>query len=98
MSIAVFLLVEGDPPPSHSNWTGKEVAMGQFVKVGTVADFEDVEGGKLVDAGGRGLPGFRGRATQYAIHNTFSPRGRGFVGGDRRGGGKNLPSAPGPFH
>ena len=25
--------------------------MGQFVKVGTVADFEDVEGGKLVDSG-----------------------------------------------
>ena len=52
-SIAGVLLVEADPLPPHCNSTGKEVAMGQIVKVGTVPDFEDAEGGKLVNAGGR---------------------------------------------
>jgi hypothetical protein len=31
---------------------GKEVAMGQFVKIGTTAELEDLEVGKLVEAGG----------------------------------------------
>jgi nitrite reductase/ring-hydroxylating ferredoxin subunit len=53
----------------------KEVAMGQFVKVGTVADFEDVEGGKLVDASGRSLGTFRVGANYYAIDNTCTHRG-----------------------
>ncbi len=49
--------------------------MGQFVKVGTVADFEDVDGGKLVDAGGRSLAVFRVGTNYYAIHNTCTHRG-----------------------
>jgi nitrite reductase/ring-hydroxylating ferredoxin subunit len=53
----------------------KEVAMGQFVKVGTVADFKDVEGGKLVDASGRSLGIFRVGANYYAIDNTCTHRG-----------------------
>jgi len=39
--------------------------MGQNVKVGTVADFEDAEGGKLVDADGRSLAVFRVGALRY---------------------------------
>ncbi len=49
--------------------------MSQFVKVGTVADFEDVEGGKLVDAGGRSLAIFRVGTNYYAIDNTCTHRG-----------------------
>ena len=49
--------------------------MGQFVKVGTVADFEDVDGGKLVDAGGRSLAVFRVGTSYYAIDNTCTHRG-----------------------
>jgi hypothetical protein len=33
----------------------KEAVMGQFVKVGTRAEFEDLEVGKLVQAGGQGI-------------------------------------------
>jgi len=49
--------------------------MGQFVKVGTVADFEDVDGGKLVDAGGRSLAVFRVGTNYCAIDNTCTHRG-----------------------
>ena len=49
--------------------------MGQIVKVGTVADFEDAEGGKLVDAGGRSLAVFRVGTTYYAIDNICTHRG-----------------------
>ena len=49
--------------------------MGQVVKVGAVADFEDAEGGKLVDAGGRSLAVFRVGTTYYAIDNTCTHRG-----------------------
>ncbi len=49
--------------------------MGQFVKVGTVADFEDVEVGKLVDAGGRSLGIFRVGTNYYAIDNACTHRG-----------------------
>ena len=33
----------------------EEIGMGQFVKVGTTAELEDLEGGKLVEAGGRSI-------------------------------------------
>ena len=49
--------------------------MGQFVKVGTVADFEDVEGGKLVDAGGQSLAVFMVGTNYCAIDNTCTHRG-----------------------
>ena len=49
--------------------------MDQFVKVGTVADFEDAEGGKLVDAGGRSLAGFKVGTAYYASDNTCTHRG-----------------------
>ena len=49
--------------------------MGQFVKIGTVAEFEDVEAGKLVDAGGRSLAVFKLGTTYCAIDNTCTHRG-----------------------
>ena len=49
--------------------------MDQIVKVGTVADFEDAEGGKLVDAGGRSLAVFRVGTTYYGIDNACTHRG-----------------------
>ena len=33
--------------------------MGQFVKVGTTAELEDLEGGKLAGAGGRSIALYR---------------------------------------
>jgi len=47
--------------------------MGQFVKVGTVVDFEDVEGGKLVDVGGRSLGIFRVGTNYYANRQYLYP-------------------------
>jgi nitrite reductase/ring-hydroxylating ferredoxin subunit len=49
--------------------------MGQFVKVGTVADFEDTEGGKLVEVGGHSLAVFAVGTIYYAIDNTCTHRG-----------------------
>jgi nitrite reductase/ring-hydroxylating ferredoxin subunit len=50
-------------------------AAGKFVKIGTAAEFEDVEAGKLLDAGGRSLAVFRVGTTYYAIDNTCTHRG-----------------------
>src|SRR5260370_32892193 len=55
--------------------------MGQFVKVGTVADFEDAEGRKLVNAGGRSLAVFAVGTIYYAIDNTCTHRGGPLAGG-----------------
>jgi len=49
--------------------------VGQFVKVGTKAEFEDLEGGKLVEAGGQNLAIFNIAGTYYAIENTCPHRG-----------------------
>ncbi len=49
--------------------------MGQFVKVGTKADFEDLEGGKLVQAGSQSIAIFSLGANLYAIENTCPHRG-----------------------
>ncbi|MGH9862148.1 MAG: Rieske (2Fe-2S) protein [Candidatus Acidiferrales bacterium] len=49
--------------------------MGQFVKVGTVAEFEDLEGGKLVEAGGQMIAIFNLGGNLYAIENTCPHRG-----------------------
>jgi nitrite reductase/ring-hydroxylating ferredoxin subunit len=49
--------------------------VGQFVKVGTKAEFEDLEGGKLVEAGGQNLAIFNIAGTYYAVENTCPHRG-----------------------
>lgn len=49
--------------------------MGQFVKVGTKSDFEDLEGGKLVIAGGQNIAIFNLGGSFYAIENTCPHRG-----------------------
>ncbi len=49
--------------------------MGQFVKVGTKAEFEDLEAGKLVEAAGRSIAIFNLGGTYYAIENTCPHRG-----------------------
>ena len=49
--------------------------MGQFVKVGTTAEFEDLEAGKLVEAGGQSIAIFTLGGTYYAIENTCPHRG-----------------------
>ena len=49
--------------------------MGQFVKVGTTAELEDLEAGKLVEAGGRSIALFNIGGSYYAIDNTCPHRG-----------------------
>lgn len=49
--------------------------MGQFVKVGAKADFEDLEGGKLVEVGGQSVAVFNLGGNLYAIENTCPHRG-----------------------
>ena len=49
--------------------------MAQLVKVGTKADFEDLEGGKLVEAGGQKIAIFDLGGNLYAIENTCPHRG-----------------------
>jgi nitrite reductase/ring-hydroxylating ferredoxin subunit len=53
----------------------KEVVMDQFVKVGTVADFEDAEGGKLVEAVGQRIAIFNLGGKYWAIEDTCPHRG-----------------------
>ena len=49
--------------------------MGQFVKVGTKADFEDLEAGKLVETGGQKIAIFDLGGNLYAVENTCPHRG-----------------------
>lgn len=49
--------------------------MGKFVKVGTKAEFEDIEAGKLAAAGGQSIAIFNLGGTYYAIENTCPHRG-----------------------
>ena len=60
--------------------------MGQFVRVGTRADFEDLEGGKLVEIEGQKIAVFNLGGTYYAIENTCPHRGgplaEGMLAGD----------------
>ena len=44
--------------------------MGQFVKIGTTAELEDLEVGKLVEAGGKRLAIFNLGGKYYAIDDT----------------------------
>ena len=49
--------------------------MGQYIKIGTTAELEDLEGGKLVEAGGRSIAVFNLGGSYYAIENTCPHRG-----------------------
>src|SRR6267378_8290626 len=49
--------------------------MGKFIKVGTKAEFEDIEAGKLAEAGGQSIAIFNLGGTYYAIENTCPHRG-----------------------
>jgi len=49
--------------------------MAQFVKVGSRAEFEDLEAGKLVEAGGQSIAVFNVGGNYYAIENTCPHRG-----------------------
>lgn len=49
--------------------------MAQFVKVGTKAEFENLEAGKLVQAGGQSIALFKQNGNYYAIENTCTHRG-----------------------
>jgi nitrite reductase/ring-hydroxylating ferredoxin subunit len=60
--------------------------MAQFVKVGTKAEFEDLEGGKLVEVSGQKIAMCILGGTYYAIENGCPHRGgplaEGMVAGD----------------
>ena len=49
--------------------------MAQFVKVGSRTEFDDLEGGKLVEAGGHRIAVFNVGGSYYAIENTCPHRG-----------------------
>ncbi len=49
--------------------------MAQFVKVASRAEFEDLEGGKLVEAAGQRIAVFNVGGSYYAIENTCPHRG-----------------------
>ena len=49
--------------------------MAQFIKVGTIAELEDLETGKLVAAGGQSIAIFNLGGRLYAIENTCPHRG-----------------------
>jgi nitrite reductase/ring-hydroxylating ferredoxin subunit len=51
------------------------MVMAQFVKVGSRAEFEDLEAGKLVEAGGQSIAVFNVGGDYYAIENTCPHRG-----------------------
>src|SRR5260370_42267164 len=49
--------------------------MGQFVKIGTTAELEDLEVGKLVEAAGKRIAIFNLGGKYYAIEDTCPHRG-----------------------
>ena len=49
--------------------------MAQIVKVGSRTEFEDLEAGKLVEAGGHSIAVFNVGKNYYAIENTCPHRG-----------------------
>ena len=49
--------------------------MGQFVKIGTTAELEDLEAGKLVETGGKRIAIFNVGGKYYAIEDTCPHRG-----------------------
>lgn len=60
--------------------------MGQFVRVGSTADFEDLPGGKSIEVGGRSIAIFKHDGTYFAVENECPHKGgflaEGIVEGD----------------
>ncbi len=59
--------------------------MAKFVKVGNTSEFQDLEAGKLVDAGGRTIAIFDLGGNYYAIENTCPHRGGPLAEGEMDG-------------
>ena len=59
--------------------------MAKFVKVGNKSEFQDLEAGKLVDAGGQTIAIFDLGGNYYAIENTCPHRGGPLVEGEMDG-------------
>ena len=59
--------------------------MGEFVKVGVTAEFDNLQGGKQVEAGGQSIAVFRVGEAYYAIENTCPHRGGPLGEGDLQG-------------
>ena len=64
----------------------REVAMSQFVRVAAKAELDELEGGKLVEAGGQQIAIFSLGGDYYAIENSCPHRGgplaEGMMAGD----------------
>ncbi len=59
--------------------------MAKFVKVGNRSEFQDLEAGKLVDAGGQSIAIFDLGGKYYAIENTCPHRGGPLAEGEMNG-------------
>ncbi len=59
--------------------------MAKFVKVGNKSEFQDLEAGKLVDAGGQTIAIFDLGGNYYAIENTCPHRGGPLAEGEMNG-------------
>ncbi len=59
--------------------------MAKFVKVGNRSEFQDLEAGKLVDAGGQSIAIFDLGGNYYAIENTCPHRGGPLAEGEMDG-------------
>jgi 3-phenylpropionate/trans-cinnamate dioxygenase ferredoxin subunit len=73
MPFAVTRMTGGFDAASSSQRGG--VVMAQFVKIGTRTEYEDLEGGKLVEAGGLRIAVFNVGGSYYAIENACPHRG-----------------------
>src|SRR5207245_327117 len=72
--------------PARSTVGEKGEPMAQFVKVGTRAELDELEGGKLVEVGGQKIAIFNSGGRYYAIENTcphrVGPLAEGKIEGD----------------
>ena len=59
--------------------------MAKFVKVGNKSEFQDLEAGKLVDAGGQTIAIFDLGGNYYAIEKTYPHRGGTLAEGEMDG-------------
>src|SRR5947207_8868786 len=71
--------------------------MGQFVKIGTTAELEDLEAGKLVEAGGKRIAIFKPRGEILRDRGYLPPSGRTSISGDAGRGRGYLPVARFPI-
>jgi nitrite reductase/ring-hydroxylating ferredoxin subunit len=72
-----FIQAESGTPEGVAKKTGTKEGgrMGQFVKIGTTAELEDLEVGKLVEAAGKRIAIFNLGGKYYAIEDTCPHRG-----------------------